>query len=588
MKRYKMIKEKPCNNYQYTYKGVTVIMNLNTATGSKTVPRISKKKLIIIAAVILLIVAAGVYTAKSLSSPNAAASTASKATAKVEKGDLSVVISGSAPISSSTKFNFTANVNGTLTNIYYKDGDKVKAGDLIFEIDDKDAQLKIKQLQNSIAQSKLSYDNNLNDLKSSTVTAPIDGEIMDIQSKEGDTLSNNSTLLTITDKSKLKLLVPFNNTYRNKLAAGQEVSVNAYDTTRDELHKVTGIISGISTPSYTTADGSEVYNISVTINNTSSLTEDMVANVTLNIDGTELKSTDSNNLSYFKSMTVKAESGGRLEKLNVENGQNVKKGDILAELNNDDLQLTVETGSLKLEDLALQLQTAEEQLQDYKIYAPFDGTMTFEDIEKGNSIKQGDVLGSVANYDAMEFVIDVDELDISKIKVGQTANVTIDALEETTKKPIKGTVTEIAVEGTSSDGVSTYPVTIQLEYNENLKGSMNANAEILVSQKTGVLYVPVDAVQKRNGKSFVAVVKATEGDITGSSSQKKGTTQETERREVKTGISTEEYIEIVSGLSEGEKVVVTSTSNSNNQRMPNMGIPGMGGPPAGGNSTRRN
>lgn len=587
MKRDKIIKEKTIKQISTYLQGGNGNMDLNTVTGSKMRGKISKKRLIIFAAVILLIVAAGVYTVKSMNSAKTSANTSTKATASVEKGDLSVVISGSAPISSSTKFNFTSNVNGTLTNIYFKDGDKVKAGDLIFEIDDKDAQLKLKQLQNSIAQSKLSYDNNIADLKASTVTAPIDGEIMEIQVKEGDTLSNNGTLLTITDKSKLKLLVSFNNTYRSKLAAGQEVSVNAYDTTRDELYKVTGTISGISTPSYTTADGSEVYNVSVTINNTSSLTEDMVANVTLNIDGKEVKSTDSNNLSYFKTMTVKAESGGRLEKLNVENGQNVKKGDILAELNNDDLRLTVETGSLKLQDLALQLQTAEEQLQEYKIYAPFDGTVTFEDIEQGNSIKQGDVLGSVANYDAMEFVIDVDELDISKIEVGQTAKVTIDALSETTRKPLKGTVTEIAVEGASSGGVSTYPVTIQLEYNENLKGSMNANAEILVSQKTGVLYVPVDAVQKRNGKSFVAVVKASEVDKTGSNTKVKGSDQQTERREVKTGISTEEYIEIVSGLSEGEKVVVTSTSNTNNQRMPNMGIPGMGGP-QGGNNARRN
>jgi len=569
-------------------------MNLNTGVenslGGK-VSKISKKKLIVIAIIILLI-AAAVFAVNFVKSGKSAANTAGRATAVVEKGDLSIVISGSAPISSSTKYNFTSNVNGTLTNIYFKNGDKVKAGDLIFEIDDKDAQLKIKQLQNSIAQSRLSHDSNVNDLLASTVTAPIDGEVTEIQVKEGDTLSSNGTLLTIIDKSKLTLLVSFNNTYRSKLAIGQEASVNAYDTARDELHKLTGSVSSISTPSYATGDGSEVYNVGITIDNTSSLTEDMVANAVINIDGTELKSTNSNNLSYFKSMTVKAESGGRLEKLNVENGQNVKTGDILAELNNDDLQLTIETSSLKLEDLALQLQTAEEQLEDYKIYAPFEGTITLEDIEQGNSINQGEVLGSIANYDTMEFVIDVDELDISKIAAGQTANVTIDALEETETNPIKGTVTEIAVEGSSSDGVSTYPVTIQLEYNESLKGSMNANAEILINQKTGVLYVPVDAVQKRNGKSFVTVVKANENAEAGKSGEqdKQSAEIQTERREVETGISTEDYIEIVSGLSEGEKVVVTSSSNTNSQRMPGMGgMPGMSGPPAGGgNNTRRN
>jgi HlyD family secretion protein len=191
------------------------------------------------------------------------------------------------------------------------------------------------------------------------------------------------------------------------------------------------------------------------------------------------------------------------------------------------------------------------------------------------------VLGSVANYDSMEFSIDVDELDISKIQVGQAANVTIDALEETETNPLKGVVTKIAVEGTSSDGVSTYPVTIQLDKNDSLKGSMNANAEIVVSEKTDVLYVPVDAVQKKNGVSYVLVVTGVDG--------KPGVSGNTEKREVTTGISTEDYIEIVSGLSEGEQVIVTSTTTTNNQMMPG-GMPGgMSGPPpdGGGNSSQK-
>lgn len=566
-------------------------MNLNTGVGSKFAGKVSKKKLIIIAVIILFVVAIAIVAVNLSNSKKAAATTTQQATAVVTKGDLSVVISGSAPISSSTKYNFTSNVDGTLTKIYFKDGDKVKAGDLIFEIDDKDTQLKIKQLKNSIAQAQLSYDSNIKDLMSSTVAAPIDGEVLEIQAKEGDTLSNNSTLLTITDKSKLKLLVSFSNTYRSKLKVGQEVSVNAYDTTREELDKTTGVISSISTPSYTTSDGAEVYNVGVMIDNSSSLTEDMVANVTINIDGNTVSSINSSNLSFFKSMTVKTESGGMLSKLNVENGQNVKKGDKLAELENEDLEITVQTSALKLEDLALQLQTAEEKLLDYKIYSPFDGTITLNDIEQGNSINQGEVLGSVANYDTMEFVIDVDELDIAKIAVGQSANITIDAIEETTAKPIKGTVTKIAVEGSSSDGVSTYPVTIQLEANKNLKGSMNANAEIVVSEKTGVLYVPVDAVQKRNGKSFVQVVSGNGASAEGTNSDsqnKQATGQQTERKEVKTGISTEDYIEIVSGLNEGDVVAVTSTTTTNNQQMPGMGgVPGMGGPPTGGGGNVR-
>jgi len=235
---------------------------------------------------------------------------------------------------------------------------------------------------------------------------------------------------------------------------------------------------------------------------------------------------------------------------------------------------------------------------DHKIYAPFSGTLTLNDIEQGNSIKQGDILGSIANYDIMEFSINVDELDIAKIKEGQNVRVTIDALPDTTDKPLKGIVSKIAVEGTSSNGVSIYPVTIKIEKNEALKGSMSANGEIIVNEKKDVLYVPIDAVVKMNGKDYVRVVPGAGGagkaarnrnsDANGTEVKedtKQNTELQVELREVKTGISNAEYIEIVSGLKEREAVIVTSrSSGSNNQRGPNMMI--MGTPPAGGGNVR--
>lgn len=575
-------------------------MNLNTGVDGKQVIRSpqksSKKKKAVFAVIVLIIIIAAAAGIRYYNLKNSKPASARQLTAAVARGDLSVVISGSAPISSAKKYDFTSNVSGTLIKINAKDGDLIKAGDLIFEIDDKDTQLQIKQLKNSIAQAQLNYESKKKDLMASTVTAPIDGEVSDVQVKVGDNLQSNGALLTITDKSKLKLLLPFKNTYRTKLEVGQQARVNVFDTTKEELYKVTGVIDSVSSPSYTTADGSEVYNVRIIIENQSSLKEGMVGNAIIEIDGKELESIESSTLSYMDSVTVRTESGGKIDILNVENGQNVKKGDILAEFNNEDLRLDVETSSLKLEDLHTQLETAQEKLLDYKIYAPFDGTFTLNDIEQGNSIKQGDILGSVANYDIMEFSIDVDELDIAQIEVGQSVNVTIDALEETAEKPLKGTVTKIAVEGSSSNGVSIYPVTIQIEENELLKGGMNANAEIIVNQKNDVLYVPVDAVQKRNGKSYVMVVSkedknpGTDGD---NPQKQKGNEPKIERKEVVTGINTADYIEIISGLNEGELVVVTATSSNTNNRMMRglgggMGMP-MGGPsPQGGGGNRRN
>ena len=175
-------------------------MNLGTAIGSRHAFKLTRKKIIIIAAIFLIAAAAiGINYFKSKNSKNPVMQ---QATAIARKGDLSVVVTGSGPISSSEKFTLTSNVSGTLTNIYFRDGDKVKAGDLIFEIDDKDTQLQIKQIKNSIAQAELTRNSNISDLEAGKVTAPIDGEILDLQAKEGDNISNNGTLLNITNKSK--------------------------------------------------------------------------------------------------------------------------------------------------------------------------------------------------------------------------------------------------------------------------------------------------------------------------------------------------------------------------------------------------
>ena len=85
-------------------------------------------------------------------------------------------------------------------------------------------------------------------------------------------------------------------------------------------------------------------------------------------------------------------------------------------------------------------------------------------------------------------------------------SITVDALPETSTKPISGKVSSVSAEGTASNGVATYAVDILVDRIEGLKSGMNAQAEILVNNRQNVLYVPVEAVQKQNGRSYVTVL----------------------------------------------------------------------------------
>lgn len=598
--------------------------NTTTITNPKR-KKLLNGKILFIFILIAIFAAMGFYYIKSKTSTN---TQIQQQTAVTRRGDLKVTISGSGTLKSSSTLTALSNVGGTISKIHYKDGDMVKAGSLIMELDSSEAQLNVKKLENTIAQNKLSKDKILKSINNSELTAPISGEITDIKIKEGDNAGKDSPLITITDKSKLKLLLAFSNAYRKELSIGQEANIYAFDSSLNELYKLKGTISYISS-SYEEKEDTETYNMEFVVENPGYLNDTIIASAEISASGKTLKSIGSNKLSYFDSVGVKSETGGLVESLNSSLGQLVKAGDLLADITNDDLHMDLETKALSLEDLENQLEYAKTQLSQYKIYSNISGTLSISDIKNGDAVKSGQTVFTVSNYDSMEFDIPIDELDIARIQIGQVVNITVDALPETTAKPLKGKVIKIALEGASNSGVTTYPVTVQLdEKNENLKVGMNANGEIIVNEKTNTLYIPIEAVQKR-GDSNIVFVKNQDAIDTSKNNQPRNKTDENRSSErealnttesartnqntqtrrqrntsgdspvmnqqlqgyyegatpttVEVGINNEEYIEILSGLKERDIVILppisasqSSSTRNQNTFNRNQGMPGAG------------
>jgi multidrug efflux pump subunit AcrA (membrane-fusion protein) len=196
------------------------------------------------------------------------------------------------------------------------------------------------------------------------------------------------------------------------------------------------------------------------------------------------------------------------------------------------------------------------------IIAPIKGTITSLDVESGEKLNNGKVVSHITNYNELETTIKVDELDISKIKNGQSAEVTANAFPETT---YKGKVTDVAREGDVSNGVSTFNVTVHLTSPKNLKVGMTTEAKILTASKMNILYVPVEAVHTNGNQKFV-LVKGSRGQ------------QGTSSKVVKTGINNDSYVEITSGLTEGEQVQLPAIAKSSTNIQSNKrGFGGMGG-----------
>ena len=157
---------------------------------------------------------------------------------------------------------------------------------------------------------------------------------------------------------------------------------------------------------------------------------------------------------------------------------------------------------------------------------------------------------SIASGDKMLLSVNVDELDILSVAVGQDAEITFDALEG---QSYTGKITEISDSASVSGGVARYAVKIELAKDENMRAGMNASATITIESKEDIITIPLNALQEQGGKTFVYTQKNEEtGQLSGET-------------EVETGLSDGENVEITSGLSEGDTVYYHKTGSSESE-----------------------
>jgi HlyD family secretion protein len=270
------------------------------------------------------------------------------------------------------------------------------------------------------------------------------------------------------------------------------------------MDTVDGKVTYVSSRPYTTSSGGQLYSVDIEVENPGSLQEGMKASAEIETSAGTVSSVDAGSLQYKTKSAIKS-AGGTITQVNIRQNQYVKKGELLVSLENKDITKTVEETDQKIKDFEKQLESVQEQLDNYKICSPIEGVIVSQTVNVGDIVKAGDALSVVSDDKSMEFTIPVDELDIQKVKMGQEANITVDALHDTTLKPLAGKVTHIALEGTSTNGVTTYPVTVSVSQYDGLLAGMNANAEIFITRKTDVLYVPIEAIQRVAGKTYVMV-----------------------------------------------------------------------------------
>jgi HlyD family secretion protein len=203
------------------------------------------------------------------------------------------------------------------------------------------------------------------------------------------------------------------------------------------------------------------------------------------------------------------------------------------------------------------LSDAKQRLADTKVTAPIDGVVTERNVQVGqiiasgiNNVGGGTTVMKLADLARIFALVSVDESDIGRIQVGQSALITVDAYPEIV---FPGKIVRVATKGTNTSNVVTFEVKAEIQGPKRkfLKPEMTANVEILAVEKENILLIPVTAVQRQRREQFVWINNKDGGR---------------ERRIVETGSSDGEKIEIVKGLSEGETVLLPAVENQSRWR----------------------
>jgi RND family efflux transporter MFP subunit len=202
--------------------------------------------------------------------------------------------------------------------------------------------------------------------------------------------------------------------------------------------------------------------------------------------------------------------------------------------------------SLKLQLGEIALKNAKDALMKTEILSPFDGIVVFVGVKEDDQLSSFDYSSRVAVHVVDTKMVEmrgtVDEIDIYRVKEGQDVIISVDALPD---EELMGKVTFISPFGTQQTGILNFAVTIELEPSEaELKGGLTATGDIIVDQIENALLIPNRAIKGTPGDQWVEVLVDEAKKVT-------------EKRSVELGLQNEINSEVISGLTEGDKVVIS-------------------------------
>ena len=457
--------------------------------------------------------------------------------------DVSNSLSGTGTLNPANTYTVKSLVDGKVLTGEFEEGDVVEEGTVLYTIDSSDASTNLEKASIALQQAQRSYDKTVD---RQYVRAEVAGVVSSLKVAKGDEVTSGQEVAVIRDSSKMMLSLLFPAADAANFSVGQSAQVvldGTFETLEGTITAVTGT-DELSTGNLLTRT------VTIAVRNAGGLTTAQAA--TANING--VSSIASATFAYQAERTLTAPAAGTVSAINVREGDAAAQDAILIELSGDDLTESIQSASETLRSAQISMENLQDTMNNYTITAPISGTVIEKDVKAGDALTSGTTLCVLYDLSYLEMVINVDELQVSSLSVGQSVQVTADAVPD---KTYVGEVTRVSMKGSSSGGTTTYPVTVRIDDIDGLRPGMNANAEIVVANATSALCVPNAAIVQGG---YVLVTK--DSPSAANAAPDMTAPEGYVYVPVKIGVSDDDYTQIISGVTGNDTVAYDPSSVS--------------------------
>jgi HlyD family secretion protein len=418
-------------------------------------------------------------------------------TAVIETRDVTVIVDGSGSISPERSLNLSFGVAGTVAAVDVEVGNTVTSGQVLANLDTEDLQLSVELAEQSLIAQQANYN--------TLVEPPTELELAQANASIAQAQSTLATATLGQDSS-----------------AAQEIANCAnLDSATDALENAQEAYEDYSQAGYE-ADPNFMPD-------SESQAGQNLSTAQTNYDITAAQCTLS---------TLQADNSAGVEaaRANLAQAESARDSLMAGASENQ-----INAASAQLRSAELQLQQAQNRLEDAQILAPFDGLITEVNVIAGQSVSTQVLAITIVDISRFHIDVQVDELDIANVSVGQTAEIRLDALEDIV---LTGTVTTVSPSGILLQGIVTYSVEVGLDQTEAaIRLGMSADVEIQVAVLSSVLTVPRRAIHRNDELGEYLIVQTDSGN---------------QNIAVTPGYSDAGWIVVEGDISEGQTVILNT------------------------------